>query len=49
MKINILMLTKSEQGELTLGFRIGVSHCFRMRCRAVLLKSKGLSSACVGE
>ena len=49
MKIKILMLTKSERGELTLGFRTGASHCFRMRCRAVLLKSEGLSSACVGE
>jgi transposase len=49
MKIKILTLTKSEQGELTLGFRTGESHCFRMRCRAVLLKSEGLSSARVGE
>ena len=26
------------------GFHNGYSYCFRMRCRAVLLKSKGLSS-----
>lgn len=49
MKIKILMLTKSEQGELMLGFRTGASQCFRMCCRAVLLKSEGLSLAYVGE
>ena len=30
------------------GFRQGSSHCFRMRCRAVLLKSSGLSSNQIG-
>lgn len=30
------------------GFRNGDSHCFRMRFRAVLLKSKGLSSQNIG-
>jgi transposase len=48
MKIKILTLTESDRVDLTLGFRTGESHCFRMRCRAVLLKSEGLSSACVG-
>ena len=28
---------------------MGDTHCFRMRCRAVLLKSEGLSSVQVGE
>jgi hypothetical protein len=37
MKIKIVQLTASEKGELLVGFRSGESHCFRMRCRAVLL------------
>jgi transposase len=49
MKIKILTLTESERNSLTLGFRGGESHCFRMRCRAVSLKSEGLSSVQVGE
>lgn len=49
MKIKILILTESERNSLTQGFRLGESHCFRMRCRAVLLKSEGLSSVQVGE
>jgi transposase len=49
MKIKILTLSESEQKSLTYGFRNGESHCLRMRCRAVLLKSEGLSSARIGE
>lgn len=49
MKIKIVQLTASEKSRLSLGFRNGTSHCFRMRCRAILLKSEGLSSAQVGE
>jgi transposase len=49
MKIKILTLSESERTELRFGFRTGESHCFRMRCRAVLLKSEGLSSVRVGE
>jgi transposase len=49
MKIKILKLTDSEERELFLGFRNGESHCFRMRCRAILLKSEGLSSSHVGK
>ncbi|WP_203558773.1 helix-turn-helix domain-containing protein [Bacteroides sp. 51] len=49
MKITILPLTESERKALSFGFRNGESHCFRMRCRAVLLKSEGLSSVRVGE
>ena len=30
-------------------FRKGTSHCFRIRCRAVLLKGSGQSSAKAGE
>jgi transposase len=49
MKIKIEQLTASEKSELLVGFRSGESHCFRMRCRAVLLKTEGLSSAQVGK
>lgn len=49
MRIKILTLTESERLGLTTGFRQGESHVFRMRCRAILLKSEGLSSVCVGE
>ena len=38
----------SERLELETGFRQVASHCFRMRCRAVLLKSSGLSSKQIG-
>lgn len=48
-KIKKLELTDSQRVELENGFRQGTSHCFRMRCRAVLLKSNGLSSAKAGE
>jgi len=43
-KIKILTLTDAERFSLEEGFRNGCSHCFRMRCRAVLLKSNGFSS-----
>lgn len=48
-KIKKLELTKVQYSELESGFRHGTSHCFRMRCRAVLLKGDGLSSAKAGE
>lgn len=49
MKIKKLSLSQSERESLTYGFRQGESHYFRMRCRAVMLKSEGLSSVCIGE
>ncbi|GAB6011519.1 helix-turn-helix domain-containing protein, partial [Viscerimonas tarda] len=48
-KIKKLELTVAQRGQLEDGFRNGTSHCFRMRCRAVLLKGDGLSSAKAGE
>ena len=48
-KIKKLELTPKQYAELENGFRNGGSHCFRMRCRAVLLKGKGLSSVKAGE
>ena len=47
-KVKSIILTDSERLSLETGFRQGLSHCFRMRCRAVLLKSSGLSSKQVG-
>jgi transposase len=48
-KIKKLALTDAQRGQLEKGFRTGTSHCLRMRCRAVLLKADGWSSAQVGE
>lgn len=49
MKIKKLTLSASERLQLTTGFRTGESHCFRMRCRVILLKAEGLSATQVGE
>jgi transposase len=48
-KIKKLELTDAKRVHLEKGFRHGTSHCFRMRCRAILLKADGLSSAKTGE
>jgi transposase len=48
-KIKKPELTESQRMQLENGFRKGTSHCLRMRCRAVLLKAEGLSSAKAGE
>ena len=47
-KPKILELTEAQRLELEKGFRLGEKHCFRMRCRAVLLKADGLSAAKAG-
>jgi transposase len=48
-KIKKLELTAFQREQLKHCFRTGASHCLRMRCRAVLLKADGLSSAKAGE
>ena len=48
-KAKVLELTEAQRLELERGFRLGEKHCFRMRCRAVLLKSDGLSAAKAGS
>ena len=48
-KLKKLELTEAQRSQLENGFRNGASHCFRMRCHAVLLKADGLSSAKAGE
>ena len=47
-KPKILELTEAQRLELEKGFRLGEKHCFRMRCRTVLLKADGLSAAKAG-
>ena len=47
-KPKVLELTEALRLELERGFRLGEKHCFRMRCRAVLLKADGLSAAKAG-
>lgn len=48
-RIKKLDLTPEALQTLELGYRNGESHCFRMRCMAVLLKAKGLSAATAGS
>ena len=48
-KITKIELSESERIKLSFGFKEGSSHCFRMRCKAVLLKSEGLSSEAIGK
>lgn len=47
-KIKIIQLTEQQRLQLEDGFRQGKSHAYRMRCRAVLLKSTGLTSEQAG-
>lgn len=47
-KPKVLELTEAQRLELNRVFRLGEKHCFRMRCRAVLLKADGLSAAKAG-
>lgn len=49
MNITTISLTDSQRVQLESGFHHGLNHVFRMRCRAILLKSQGFSSAKVGE
>ena len=48
-KIKKLALTPELYTALGDVFRNGTSYCFRMRCRAILLKGNGTSSAKAGE
>ena len=48
-KITKIELSESERIKLNSGFREGRSHCYRMRCKAILLKSEGLSSKAIGQ
>ena len=46
--IKVIQLTDQQRLQLEDGFRNGKSHAYRMRCRAILLKSQGLKSKEVG-
>lgn len=48
VKPKVLELSEAQRLELERGFRLGEKHCFRMRCRTVLLKADGLSAAKAG-
>ena len=43
-KIKVIQLTDEQRLQLEEGFRQGKSHAYRMRCRTILLKAKGLTS-----
>jgi transposase len=43
-RVNTPVLTVEQHKALSEGFREGKSHCFRMRCRSILLKSEGRTS-----
>ena len=47
-QIKVIHLTDQQRLQLDEGFRQGKSHAYRMRCRAILLKSAGLTSKQVG-
>ena len=44
MKITTLQLTDSEKHDLDIAYKTGDSHCYRTRCKAILLKSQGKSA-----
>ena len=47
-KIKVIQLTDEQRLQLEEGFRQGKSRAYRMRCRTILLKAKGLTSKEVG-
>jgi len=48
-RVNTPWLTPTQRRELEIGVRDGKSHCFRMRCQSILLKSEGRTSKEVGS
>lgn len=48
-RVNTPKLSDSEKISLRQGFREGKSHCYRMCCYLVLLKSEGKTSKEVGK
>ena len=47
-RVNTPILTHEQCQALESGLKQGKSHCFRMRCQSILLKSEGRSSKEVG-
>ena len=48
-KIKRIELSETERHKLEIGYKEGQTHCYRMRCKVILLKSEGLSSKQIGE
>ncbi|HXG83107.1 MAG TPA: helix-turn-helix domain-containing protein [Pyrinomonadaceae bacterium] len=48
-KTKIIQLTAEQRAELEKGYRAGKSHCFRVRCQMILLKSEKRTSIEIGE
>ena len=48
-RVNTPILTQSQRQALESGLKQGKSHCFRMRCQSILLKSESRTSKEVGE
>jgi transposase len=48
-RVNTPILTTAQRQELETGLREGRSHCLRMRCQSILLKSEGCKSKDTGR
>lgn len=48
-KSNQIHLTKSEVDALIFGYQHGETHCYRQRCKIVLLKSEGYTSKAIAS
>jgi transposase len=48
-KTKVIELTAEQHAELEKGYRAGKSHCFRLRCQMILLKSEKRTSIEVAE
>ncbi|MDR1222310.1 MAG: helix-turn-helix domain-containing protein, partial [Tannerella sp.] len=48
-RVNTPILTSAQRQELETGLREGRSHCLRMRCQSILLKSTGRKSKEAGR
>lgn len=48
-KTKVIELTAEQRAELEKGYRAGKSHCFRVRCQIILLKSEKRTSVEVAE
>ncbi len=48
-RVNTPKINEVQKQELYLGFKTGATHCFRMRCHAILLKAEGRTSKEVGQ
>lgn len=47
-KTKVIELSEKQRAELEKGYRTGKSHCFRLRCQMILLKSEKRTSVEIG-